>query len=383
MPLSATVGEIRIESWAVSAADWLALKASYRKSGVIMSCGQNGIPKTSRLGTQFFAHRPNSECAAHDGAPETAIHLRAKAIVAQAAQDVGWDATVEYAAPDRSWIADVLLEKDGRRLAVEIQWSPQSDVDFRRRQDRYEAAGIECIWLVPKRNVQGAETSLVPHHLLSGTEDDLKLAVPFHPFADRPLAPLLDAVKLLLDGSIVNRMEAIISGVQVDAKMRQCWQKDCGKWLTLWYVSTVILESRCDRHSAIAILNGYPQWQPQRIEGSVQVAVRNHLAQLKLAAPVVYDRRYSKIMQVFYQGQICPHCNVVQGDGLIGSTWDWDEYFVPVRQSQHFDESVLAAPHLCTDRGNGRCSQTVLPGPGFPAEDLPTIAYESNGLPEE
>jgi len=383
MPISAAVGETRIESWTVSAADWLALKASYRKSGVIMSCGQDGIPKTSRLGTQFFAHRPNSECAAHDGAPETAIHLRAKAAVAQAAQEVGWNATVEYAADDRSWIADVLLEKDGHRVAVEVQWSPQSDVDFRRRQDRYETAGIECIWLVPQRNVKSVETALIPYHLLSGTEDDLKLAIPVNPFADRLPAPLLDAMKLLLDGSIAPRMEAIISGVQVPTKMRQCWNKDCGKWLSLWYVSTVILESRCGRHSAIAIMNGYPQWQPQRIEEAVQVEVRKHLVDLKVAAPVTYDRRHSKIMQVYYQGQICPHCNVVQGDGLIGSTWDWDEYFVPVRQSQRFDESALAAPHLCTDRGNGRCSQTVMPGPGFPSSDLFTMVHSSNGLPDD
>jgi len=136
MPLVATVGSERVESWRLSPSEWLGLKASYREVGLVMSCGQPGLPKTSQLGNQFFAHKNGTLCALHEGGPETQQHLRAKAIIAETARSMGWTATVECPSVDRSWIADVMIEKAGRRVAVEVQWSTQSDFDFRRRQTR-------------------------------------------------------------------------------------------------------------------------------------------------------------------------------------------------------------------------------------------------------
>jgi hypothetical protein len=81
---------------------------------------------------------------------ESRQHLELKQLAAQAAEKDGWNARFEVSETNPSgkrWIADVLLEKDGRRVAIEAQWSAQSSFDFRKRQAPYREAGIETIWL--------------------------------------------------------------------------------------------------------------------------------------------------------------------------------------------------------------------------------------------
>ena len=121
MPLAALFRNERIESWGMTSVEWAELKASYRASGLVMSCGQAGIPKTSSLGTQFFAHAPGSDCQAHEGGPESPEHLATKAAVARAAREIGWEAVIEFPAADRSWIADVLVTNGERTIAIEAQ----------------------------------------------------------------------------------------------------------------------------------------------------------------------------------------------------------------------------------------------------------------------
>lgn len=82
------------------------------------------------------------------GADESEHHIRMKSTAYTTAKRLGFEATVEQPADDGSWIADVMVKRPGARpLAIEIQWSKQSSDEFRRRTDRYSAAGIDCIWL--------------------------------------------------------------------------------------------------------------------------------------------------------------------------------------------------------------------------------------------
>ncbi|WP_146168402.1 hypothetical protein [Rathayibacter caricis] len=108
------------------------------------------VAKTSPLGTQYFAHHRNVENDNHKG--ESADHLRVKAAVMVAARGLGWTAAAEVPAPDRSWIADVLAERDGRRVAFEVQLAGQTAEEYEYRQKRYLAAGVECVWLVRQRH---------------------------------------------------------------------------------------------------------------------------------------------------------------------------------------------------------------------------------------
>lgn len=198
MPLVAIRNSETIEAPDVSPGNWLALKGGYRDSGLTMVCGQPAIPKTSPLGLQFFAHWPSTHCQLHEGGPETPAHLAAKSAVAAAARAAGWNATIEHLAADRSWIADVLAERDGRRIAFEIQLSSQTDVNFARRQTRYEADGVECLWLVNPGNRRSAAS--VPHFILRGGSEPLTLDIAFSGAHSR--VPIGDAIARILNGGL-------------------------------------------------------------------------------------------------------------------------------------------------------------------------------------
>lgn len=67
---------------------------------------------------------------------------------------MGWEANPEVrgtTSDGEAWIADVLCERDGLRVAFEVQWSSQSDEEFRRRQQRYARSGVRTIWVTRGR----------------------------------------------------------------------------------------------------------------------------------------------------------------------------------------------------------------------------------------
>lgn len=127
---------------------WLSLKAAKRST--FYSCGHLAILKSNFNGTRYAAHYPTIECI-HDGAIESADHIRLKMLVHDVAINSGeWEASIEEISDDRSFISDVLLTRksDGKKLAVEIQLSKQAPEEYRRRQQKYYDAGIACLWVV-------------------------------------------------------------------------------------------------------------------------------------------------------------------------------------------------------------------------------------------
>ncbi|WP_168626992.1 hypothetical protein [Cryobacterium sp. BB307] len=144
MPLTAFLNGEEILAPFVSESDWVGMKG--RKPRPLLSCGVEAVVKTSKLGTQFFAHLYVPRDDEHKG--ESPEHLRVKSAIVTIARELGWNARAEVAAADRSWIADVLVEKGDRRIAFEVQLASQTAADYRMRQSRYERDGLECYWLV-------------------------------------------------------------------------------------------------------------------------------------------------------------------------------------------------------------------------------------------
>ncbi|MDQ0242444.1 hypothetical protein J2S94_004560 [Arthrobacter bambusae] len=63
----------------------------------------------------------------------------------------GWRAEVEHAHPERAWIADVMaIHASGKRLAFEVQLSPQNEDEYIRRSQRYADDRVGAVWIVPE-----------------------------------------------------------------------------------------------------------------------------------------------------------------------------------------------------------------------------------------
>lgn len=93
-----------------------------------------------------FSHLPG----AGQHSPESLFHHQGKAAIARWARahlpDV--TVTVEHATADRARRADVMLTwPNGAQLAVEVQYSPLTVAEWRRRHESYLAAGITPLWL--------------------------------------------------------------------------------------------------------------------------------------------------------------------------------------------------------------------------------------------
>lgn len=146
MPLSCLQGGDLVLSFRLDETAWRRLADENRRLQHLSMCccGSPVVLKKSKYGTRFFAHARRGQC---NSASESDFHLLAKEVVATAVENFGWTARVEYRHPSGAWIADVLAEKDGRRIAFEIQLSPQTIYDTFQRHERYREHGVDCVWL--------------------------------------------------------------------------------------------------------------------------------------------------------------------------------------------------------------------------------------------
>lgn len=138
-----------VQSLDLSTDRWSALAAENRERRHLrMPCCSAGvILRTSRRGMRHFVHTGERIC---NWAPETEAHLHLKAIAVAAARAQGWQAETEVAGGDPAapWKADVLASNGRHKVAVEIQWSGQTNAETLARQERYRASGVQGLWLL-------------------------------------------------------------------------------------------------------------------------------------------------------------------------------------------------------------------------------------------
>ena len=149
MPLVALLDGVRVEAPLLALGRWQTIV----RVGDRLTCPECGRRMVGRQGATriaHFAHQgPRGDCGW--GVGESAEHLRLKWSVAEAVRsNSGWDAEVE--AKSGNWRADVLAtSSSGRRIAFEIQLARQTLEDAVERTLRYEADGVEVVWLVDRR----------------------------------------------------------------------------------------------------------------------------------------------------------------------------------------------------------------------------------------
>lgn len=139
-----------IYSFMLNDEQWDRLKDKYKNLSMHMPCCQTrAIPKKSKLGTQYFAHYPARNCGVNSG--ESPEHQFCKYLIFKYLHKNGWAVTPEFRSQTPSgeiWIADIYAEKNNVKIAVEIQWSPQSIEETKRRQEKYRQSGIRAVWFM-------------------------------------------------------------------------------------------------------------------------------------------------------------------------------------------------------------------------------------------
>lgn len=151
MPLSCLNGDKLINSFLLENEEWARLRLHYREMNLTMPCCKSAVvPKESKYGTPFFAHKARGGCTVNES-PE---HLLAKYTIACAIKETSWSVSTEVSGtnPDgEPWIADVLCDNGEKKVAFEVQLSPQNHDEYERRQQKYQESGIKCFWFKKKR----------------------------------------------------------------------------------------------------------------------------------------------------------------------------------------------------------------------------------------
>jgi len=151
MPLRSKINGKEINSFDFSREEWNDLKNIYRDNDLrTICCGNKAIPKTSNLGTHFFAHSRRTDCISK---PEKKEHLLGKEIIALVAQENGWDVKTEYKGENK-WIADVYCTKKDKKIVFDMQLSPYIEEEIVQKQAIYRLSNIRSCWFIKlgKRN---------------------------------------------------------------------------------------------------------------------------------------------------------------------------------------------------------------------------------------
>jgi hypothetical protein len=356
MPLVAFLDGQRIDSYLATDQHWDHVKKEYKTKGLTMACGLPGVPRRSKLGLKHFAHKAGVQCGLLKCWSESPQHTAAKVIIAGAAAEAGWEVTVECREAQGAWVADVLVEKDGRRIALEVQWSRQDAEEFSRRQERYAAHGVECFWYVHRRNRDAAERAGVPH--LAFESDGAPFGVMAEEaFQEAEGVELRDHVAAFLGGFHRDRIQARITSVTIQYLYDTCWA--CKRSSTIWRISGAALLSRCQQ-TADFIRTGSPAWPTERIESLVADNVRGALGRGNHPPLARLRMHYSKTIKKRSLAYGCAHCLVgFFGDGFLAQEDDWESIAVPVSVWMPLSENILAQVHLCRDEGFGPCNKNM------------------------
>lgn len=385
MPLAAYLSDERVEAPFLNDEEWAILRRRWKAGETLtMACGQPGRPRVSKRGLKHFYHYADVDCTLHQGG-ESTDHLEMKSLVASAAREAGWDAVIECPAPDRSWIADVMVTRDGASCALEIQFSRQDADEFRRRQERYEAAGIQCLWLAGEVNREAA--TVVPSVMIGGGSGARTLSLPTA-FTGKVAIEAAEAIGYLLTNSVKTYIEPVVRAYSVNTAMVKCWRDACKRWITAWNLDDLQVETRCGQHGSLLATHHYGSrvFLDDRIERIIASQLTPKLKQANLPAPAFLATRFSKAAERSYSALCCPYCNSVQGDvPLSDESTRWRSYAVEGWLNVPIKKSSLAHTHLCLDIGRGQCNQepSEQKGPAFPDGRLVTLEVASLLLTQE
>jgi hypothetical protein len=205
--------------------DWEVFKARPAGDFRMLCCRTPAVLKNSPLNVPFFAHL-HDECST---APETAWHIQGKTLVMEGLRHHGLipRSEVKGATGAERWCADVLVGRDGRTIAIELQRSYQTLAQYRRRQERYRAGGVECYWLVRPELLYPLSKSCARYRLRTEfdnkfPEGGFRALLSDLPLASLSVDPTPNVVGPNLNASMFEWLKAVLE---------QRYAYDNGQWL--------------------------------------------------------------------------------------------------------------------------------------------------------
>ncbi|MCY4404387.1 MAG: hypothetical protein OXD54_17615 [Candidatus Poribacteria bacterium] len=206
------------------------------------------------------------------------------------------------------WIADVFCTKGKAKIAVEIQWSPQTETEFKRRQMKYNASGVRTAWLYKLRRNQDYLPTVYefPAFGIQIKSDSGEMSVPQFDLS------IDEFVRGMFEGKLrwrPKQNEKLIGRLITD--YNQCW--------------------RCKRKTRVILGIGIYDKEGINLscryfhddEISVPHFILQHVGNSELAknkiAPI--KRRFSNTMQEAYLSNGCFHCYAIQGQWFLLHEW--------------------------------------------------------------
>ncbi len=359
MPLRAIIDGQDVIAPFLSIDEWESLRHSIKtkEKELRLPCCQNtGHLRTSKLGTNHFVHHRKDGCGWKS---ETVEYLKAKAEIALACRDAGYEVATE--ARGDAWKADVLATKGTGRVAFEIQWSRQELEETHRRQEQYQRDGVRGCWFFksPPKEMRGASKELPLFALsLDAPEDGGSFSVKIHnPFLDylpQPSYGLYEFVKALLNRRIRFCQE-------YKAKKHQqlrivfiemgCWR--CKKISHIYYISNQIV-SCCGQ----SMFRTGTLWDSDKLE--FNKAVLNEVMRFTNSPKGSHIKlgtikpRYSKTVRGSYRSFGCYHCDAIFGDWFISEETLHARYYEDSAPAV-LEPTIVMPDPLLTESGGHWC----------------------------
>jgi len=289
--------------------EWKSLASLNRRSNLLrMPCCNAGVTlRRSKRGIQHFVHKVIGNCTS---APETEHHLRLKEFAVEVARRYGWTVETEVrgvTSDGEEWIADVLARKNNAKVAIEIQWSPQTPEETLRRQERYRQSGVRCLWLF--RHAGFPIAAEIPAVQVSAVGDGYVTSLSD---ISMPLQSFLDAA---FDGRLKFGLPSIGKAlVQIRAGDIECWKSQCKATTQIITGIDVIFGSRTY------------SWIVKTLDGAPPSVLRSVIDNLPKNLKIgTLKKRYSNTVGDEYLSNGCYRCDSLIGQHFEFSVWYSDE----------------------------------------------------------
>lgn len=245
----------------------------------------------------------NSELSKHD---------LIKAAIFSACNDIGFSATQEYRG--KGWRADVFAVKNIRKVAFEIQTSPQSLKKTLERQEKYTRDGIVGCWLFekPPAKLSSERPDLPLFYVVTKPDNSFSVSL-----SGRKELPIHGFLEQFLIGNIrfCKTARAFpVQNVKIVFYEMECWK--CKKMNHIYFVDTNF-RSACN-----ALIHTYETlWGSDKTvhRPEIVAAVKDFIntdegKNLKLGE---IKQRFSKTVQDSYMSFGCYDCDSIFGDFYV------------------------------------------------------------------